>query len=155
MTKKKRNIIIVVAVVAVIAIVTAAVILLIPKDKVISSYEFSVYNYEESANKTVSVELPKDTWFVRETGICGFVFQSKSSKQEVEDFYKEYFAKYPKYYYKYNKDMIGYYNQSDNILFREDLQSDTCEDGTTIFIITYDYGTEQWVSSPDQVVSDS
>lgn len=155
MTKKKRNIIIVVAVVAVIAIVTAAVILLIPKDKIISSYEFSVYNYEESANKTVSIELPKDTWFVRETGISGFVFQSKSSKQEVEDFYKEYFAKYTKYYYKYNKDMVGYYNQSDNVLFREDLQSNTHEDGTTIFIITYDTDTEQWVSSPDQVVSDS
>lgn len=155
MTKKKRNIIIVSAVVAVIAIVTLAVIFLIPKNKIISSYGFSVYNYEESAHKTVSVDLPKDTWFVRESGIDSLVFQSKSSKQEVENFYKEYFAKYPKYYYMYSKDMIGYYDKTNNILFRGDLQSNTCEDGTTMFIISYDVGKEQWVSSPDQVVSES
>lgn len=156
MTKKKRNIIIVSAVVAVIAIVTAAVILLIPKDRIISYYEFSVYNVEDSSNKTVSIGLPKDTWFVRETGINGYVFQSKSSKKEVENFYKEYFAQYPKYYYKSNKDMTGYYDETNNIIFREDLQSNICEDGTTLFIISYDDITiDQWGSSPNQLVSNS
>lgn len=110
-----------------------------------------VKHNEYNLQKGFMLLVPDDTYFTRQSGSCAYIFRTKKSVKEVDEFYDKYLKQFQQVRLDSKEQYLeGYYDEEKGVIFNCGKAREWyCYTSFTIVVYTIDYNVDEFVLAED------